>query len=103
MLTARGFWDYTFRYISVGFTSFTLLAAAKLVQTERKTKFYLSFSEVKPNFLMQSSKKIVRTEKKSYFPLLSAKALQHLGSGWHIGSDPHVGSDDSTMPYGDTP
>jgi hypothetical protein len=27
-----------------------LFLGAKLVQTERKTKFYLSFSEVQPNF-----------------------------------------------------
>ncbi len=42
-------------------------SAAKLVQTERKNKFYLIFSEVQPNFCSRSELKVVQTERKNKF------------------------------------
>ena len=40
-------------------------SAAKLVQTERKNKFYLIFSEVQPNFCSRSELEVVQTERKN--------------------------------------
>ena len=42
-------------------------SAAKLVQTERKNKFYLIFSEVQPNFCSRSELKVVQTKRKNKF------------------------------------
>jgi hypothetical protein len=40
--------------------------SAKLVQAERKTKIYLSFSEAQPNFELRMMLKVVQTEDNTF-------------------------------------